>query len=260
MTESKVVAIMQPTFLPWSGYFYLMASAHEFVFLDDVQFAKPSWQMRNRILCRGAAYFVTVPTSGGRHQLLKDVRIADEPFRPKLCRLLEHTYGKHPFGGPLLELVVPILMNTELERLEQLNLGLIDALASALCISPKTHLARELAVPGKRSDHLVNIARELGATRYLSPPGSANYLAEDGAFEAAAIPVEFSCYEARPYPQRGTNEFVPQLSVIDVIAHLGFEEARRYVTEAPTPPRQAAPNDPHCLQRTAPSSAPSSAA
>lgn len=228
-------AIMQPTYLPWAGYFNLIHRASRFVFLNDVQFAKPSWQMRNRVLLQGQVQFLSVPTLGSRNQKIHDVRLASDEFRSKHRRRLEHAYGKHPYGPELLDCVLPVLGDVSLRRLEELNLGLIFALCRRLQLRSEFVCSHELALSGRRSAHLVNILEIFGEHDYLSPPGSAEYIAEDALLERAGIRVEFQHFSAYAYPQRGAREFEPRLSIVDVVAHLGFEVGRKYVTQELAP-------------------------
>lgn len=223
------VAIMQPTYLPWAGYFNLMSRVSTFVFLDDVQFAKPSWQMRNRILHRGAPLFLSVPTRGSRNQALSAVLLAGDDFRSMHVRTLEQTYGKHPHGGEMLAVVAPLLQDRSLVRLVELTTTLIEAFARRLGLNVAFRTASSLAVGEKRAFHLREILRTLGETEYLSPEGSRAYMVEDQAFEGSEVRVDFQSYTPSPYGQKGASEFVSHLSLVDVVAHLGWAGARSYI-------------------------------
>src|SRR4051812_3187824 len=216
-------AIMQPTYLPWAGYFNLIHRASRFVFLNDVKFEKSSWQTRNRLLLQGRVHFITAPTSGSRYQLIRDVPLASGDFRVKHQRLLEQGYAKHPHGRELLDVVLPVLADVRLEKLQDLNMQLILALCRGLDITSEFSCSSELAPEGERSERLLSILQKLGENDYLSPPGSADYIAEDGVLEAAHVRVEYQHFEPFPYPQRGATSFEPRLSIVDVVANLGFE-------------------------------------
>lgn len=234
-------AIMQPSYLPWAGYFELIARSDQFVFLNDVQFAKPSWQMRNRILLQGRAQFITVPTLGSRNQLISEVRLANEDWRSKHQKLLEHAYAKHPHGSAALGVVLPVIADRSLERLQELNARLIEALSQALGLNGNFVWSSALSPEGQRSARLADILNKLGQVDYLSPAGSADYIAEDALLQAAGIRVEYQHFEARQYPQRGAVQFEPRLSIVDVIASLGLSGARSYVMQAAAPSSPAEP-------------------
>ena len=220
---------MQPTFLPWSGYFHLMTEVDCFVFLDDVQLQKPSWQTRNRILFRGKPHYLTVPTLGSPHQLISETRLADEPFREKHLEVLRHAYGKHPHGALVSSILRDVYADSALSLLADLNERFIRDAARLLQISTPFVRASELMAAGKRSTHLRELLERLGSRSYLSPRGSAAYIEEDGVLEAAGIDVRFQDYPVRPYAQLGAPEFISHLSILDVLAHLGPEAAARYV-------------------------------
>lgn len=234
-------AIMQPTYLPWAGYFNLIARSQKFVLLNDVQFAKPSWQMRNRILLQGRVQFVTVPTLGSRNQPICEVRLAAEDWRSKHRKLLEHAYAKHPHGAAALDVVLPIIADRSIDKLQDLNARLIAALCEALHIGFTLLWSSQLAPEGQRSARLLGILRQLGELDYLSPPGAAEYIAEDALLQAAGVRVSYQHFEPHPYPQRGARQFEARLSILDVIASLGLLGARGYLMQAPAPSTPAEP-------------------
>jgi len=223
-------AIMQPTYLPWAGYFNLMASVDSFVFLDDVQYERSSWQNRNRVLVNGTAHWITVPAVRNElSQPINTVEIDDtQLWRRKHGRLLEQTYGKHPFGKEALEMV-EIFSASSLSRLVDMNIRLIDHCAGKLGIKARTACASELNIEAPRSVRLVKICQHLSCEEYLSPIGSADYLAEDGVFDKGPVKLSFQAYDVAPYKQKGSKEFVSHLSIVDVVANLGWEQAAAYV-------------------------------
>lgn len=237
-------AIMQPTYLPWAGYFNLISRVDTFVFLTDVQFAKPSWQMRNRLLLQGSVHFITVPTQGSRNQRICDVQLAGDDFRVKHAKQLEHAYRKHPHGSALLELVLPILSDRSLVRLEQLNITLIRAFAERFGLAPRFVCSSELRPEGERSERLLSLLHCSNERDYLSPAGSAAYIAEDAVLEQAGVHVEYQRFVPAPYAQKGAAQFEPALSIVDVVANLGFDGARDYVTQAKAPPARLEPGAP----------------
>ena len=228
-------AIMQPTYLPWAGYFNLISRVDRFVLLNDVQFAKPSWQMRNRILLQGRVQFITVPTLGSRNQLISEVQLAPEDWRSKHQKMLEHAYTKHPHGAAALAAVLPVLADRSIDKLQDLNARLIESVCGALGIAARLVWSSQLSPDGQRSARLLSILNQLGERAYLSPPGSADYIAEDALLDAAGVQVEYQHFEPHAYPQRGAPQFEPRLSIVDVIASLGTAAARDYVMQAAAP-------------------------
>ncbi|URI06325.1 WbqC family protein [Aquincola tertiaricarbonis] len=228
----KRCAIMQPTYLPWSGYFHLMTQVDVFVLLDDVQFQRRSWHTRNRILLQGREHMLTVPVAAAhqRDRLHQVQTVAEEPWRARHWATLSAAYAKAPHGRALLDLLQPLYQAPLADRgLTAWNESLIRTLAQALGIDTPLVRATTLGCGGQRSEHLLNLCLALGCDSYLSPRGSREYLEED-EFEAnAQVALDFQQFDPKPYAQLRAESFVSHLSVIDVIAQQGVSFAARYV-------------------------------
>lgn len=227
---SRCLVVMQPTFLPWPGYFNLMSEADDFVFLDDVQLEKQSWQTRNRLLFSGAPCWVSVPV---RHtnlaQTIQQTEILDSShWRAKLARGFALNYSKHPYYDDAGEVIEELVAHPG-KRLAELNEAVIRLIAKRLQLTPAMHRASDTHVAGERSDRLIDLCRTFSAGTYLSPLGSADYLSEDGFSARSSVQLRFQDYSPKPYPQRGVGEFHSHLSTLDVIANMGWNSARNYV-------------------------------
>lgn len=223
-------AIMQPTYLPWPGYFNLMARARQFVFLDDVQFERSTWQSRNRILTRNGPVWLSVTTRRVTlHTQIRDIEVNESlDWRRKHVETIRQAYAHHPHRD-CLEGLLSILQDRSVTRLADINIAIIRHWAACLSLEPVFLRSSELNVDGKRSDRLVNICAALKAAVYYSPKGAREYLEEDRALEKAGIRIVFQDYTVPPYPQLKSEEFVPQLSLLDAAANLGWAGAREIV-------------------------------
>jgi WbqC-like protein family len=218
------VAISQPTYLPWIGYFDLIDDADQFVLLDNVQFAKQSWQQRNRIKTAAGLQWLTVPVEfrGRLGQQVREVQIREADFAKDHLRAVELAYRRAPF----FEKYYPALA----ERLQlvgagslllDLNLELLRWLLKTLGISTPLVLASQLPVTGKRTELLAAICRHLGAQVYLSPLGACDYLLNELAtMSQAGISVVFQNY-AHPEYQQLFPPFVPFASTLDLLFNEG---------------------------------------
>ena len=231
-TASRTAAIMQPTWLPYLGYFQLIAAADVFIFLDDVQFARRSWQSRNRILNpAGEEQMLTVPVKkADRDTPIAAIEIDDsQPWRPKHLNALRHAYAARPRfaeGQAFLEEQLALHVNG---RLSDLTCGLIETAAGHMGLTTPFVRASALACPGHRSDHLLALCQAVGADAYLSPTGSADYMEEDGVFAAAGFPVRFKAFDMREYPQ-GREGFTPYMGFIDALMNVGWAGMPALVT------------------------------
>ena len=216
------VAIMQPTYLPWIGYFALIDRVDVFVFLDSVQFDRRSWQQRNRIKGAGGPQMLTVPVfkKGLREQCIADVRINPAAgFPGKHVRAIEHCYAHAPRFEPYGAGLIDILRRPH-KRLANLTIDLIQWLAGQLGITTRWVLSSSLDATGKKADLLVDLCRKLGADRYVSPPGARAYLENSDAFDSLGIPVIYNDYRHPAYPQLH-GPFVSHLSIVDLMFNVG---------------------------------------
>ncbi|GEM_PF-342076 len=226
-------AIMQPTFLPWAGYFNLIQQADVFVFLDDVQFDRRSWQSRNRVFIGDKPGWLTCPTiKAPRETLIKDIQISDlDDWRSKHIKTLSLNYSKTPFVHQISPIINAAYKNDN-HQLADMNIYIIKQICKLLGIKTKLIRASHLRVEGKRSEKLMNICLALGATDYLSPEGSRQYLKEDQIFDAGEVKLHFQQFHPKPYQQNHTAKFVSHLSIIDVIANIGIARTMSYIKES----------------------------
>lgn len=224
-------AVMQPTYLPWAGYFNLIRAVDVFVFLDDAQYERGTWQNRNRVLVAGKPHWLTVPVVRGHlGETLDRVRTDDKlPWRRKHVSLLNQVYGKHPFAGDVLGLSAALVSDPSVSVLAELNIKIINSFCAKLNIATKRLRASELGVPGKRSERLIALCSRLGCDEYLSTPGALEYLKEDRFCEQASARLLINAYLPARYNQPGSADFVSHLSIIDVAANLGWDQAAQYI-------------------------------
>lgn len=226
----KICAIMQPTYLPWYGYFNLASSVDTFIFLDDVQYERKSWQNHNRILANGKIQKLTVPVKKMvLSTLIKSIEI--ENMVNWKSSHIQAIFNAYP--SLLLDRQTNDQFFTSFEAtyelLADLNIALIRSLFKLLHISCNTIRASELDCGGKRSEHLAQICHAVNADAYLSPQGARKYLEYDGFSEIAKIPVYFQNFDISTYSQRNVHEFITHLSIIDMLGNCGAELTRSYI-------------------------------
>jgi hypothetical protein len=219
------VAIHQPHYLPWLGYFAKWASADLFVFLDTVQYEKNGWQNRNRIKTPAGPRWLTVPVRAHLGMAVGVVPIdTTQPWRARHLRAIENAYAKAP-GWPRYRDELQRFYSREWGRLAPLAVDSARWLAGALGVSTPTRLASDLAVADRpRQDataRLVAICRAVEADTYLAGRDGALYLDAD-QFAAAGIAVATQRYEHPVYDQ-GPEEFTPFLSALDLLLMHGDE-------------------------------------
>ncbi len=217
------VAICQPTYLPWSGYFDLMDQVDVFILLDDVQFEKRSWQQRNRIKTPVGLQWLTVPviTRGRQEQLIRGVEIETAHFSRDHCRAIELNYRRAPFFEHYFDELSSRLSPQDGMLLADLNVRLIEWFMKKLGIETRLVVSSGLRQSGKRTELLANLCESQGANLYISPLGSSVYLLkEKDALLAKGIDVVFQHYEHPEYRQQ-FPPFLPYASVLDLILNEG---------------------------------------
>jgi hypothetical protein len=218
----KRVAIMQPTYLPWIGYFGLMHTVDTFILLDSVQFAKRSWQQRNQIKTANGPKWLSVPimVKGLQDQRICDAKIVTgDSFAEKHIRALEYNYSKAQYFSHYGQALRDIYKKSH-TQLVDLNCDLIDFFKNALSINTEILKASELINIGSKADLLMHLCQQVNATDYISPPGSREYLDASAAFEDAGINVTYFEFNHPSYPQM-YGDFAPFMSCADLLLNCG---------------------------------------
>jgi len=221
-----IVAIHQPTHLPWLGYFYKIANCDTFVILDNVQLMRGrGYGVRCQIKTKDGPKWITVPIKNrGDFQLIKDVEIDNSVnWRKKHWETIRHAYAKAPFFGACRKPIEKIFVQ-DWDKLADLNIALIEACMGLLGLETPLVRASSLDVEGASWELLVSICKKLKADAYLSGSGGAKYQDEEG-FAAAGINLGYTHFQHPEYMQQW-GVFVPGMSVIDLIFNRGPDSLR----------------------------------
>jgi hypothetical protein len=227
----KTIVILQSNYLPWKGYFDLMAAADEFLLFDEVQYTKNDWRNRNRIVLDGRLHWLTLPvrTAGRFGTAIRDVEVARADWATAHWQTLTQAYR----GAPHFKTAAGVLEETyaaaaPLASLTEINERFLRAIAALLRL--EATILRADIVPRTTDDptqRLLEICRARKATTYVSGPAARSYL-ELAAFREAGIDVLFADYGGYPaYPQ-GTRSFEHGVSVVDPLMQCG-PDARRHL-------------------------------
>lgn len=220
--NSKIVAIHQPNFLPWLGYFYKIYLSDYFVLLDDVQYSKNNFINRNKIKTPNGEQWVTIPVmhSGNFGQLIKDVKI-DNPTKNlnKIIKTIEMNYAKSKYYNIYKNEFIQIFEGSR-DSLYELNKKLIYWCLQQLEIKTKVITSSSINnVQGESTERLVSICRELNATTYLSGFGGSKYQ-DITVFRENNINIQVYNFHHPQYTQLW-NAFIPNLSIIDLLFNCG---------------------------------------
>jgi hypothetical protein len=231
--DSPRVALMQPTFLPWQGYFGLVAAADVFVLLDDFQFQRHSFHQRNRLRTAGGEEtWVTLPVGhprDGEFPTLGDaVPLVDPKWRRRFTTTLEQSYGRAPHHDAV-RAPIDAWVDATWPSVAEMNIAFIQVVAGLLELAPTWRRSSEIGSTGQRSERVLDLLQRCEARTYLCARGSFEYMAEDGLFPVDDIDVVFQDFEPQPYPQRRADAFMSHLSILDALFEVGPDATRALV-------------------------------
>lgn len=224
------VAVHQPNYIPWLGYFAKLANADVFIFLDDVQLPQGrSYVHRAKIHSPAGGTWLSAPIRREERPLIRDVRFAEDDWRRRHQATLFHTYRKAPFFNPVMRLVEEIYA-CDAPDLAGFNRHAVIRLAEFLGLSCRYELSSSFQVASCSDERLIELVKAVGGDTYISGAGGQNYQSPK-KFEEAGIELSVREYKPRPYWQ-GPGEFLSGLSVLDALFQLGPGTADHLTYEA----------------------------
>lgn len=222
---SKIVAIHQPNFLPWLGFFDKIVRSDVFVLLDNVQFPKKggTWTNRVNILMNGQRNWLTVPVDRSFHgtKLINEMLINNKTnWREKMLKSIQQNYIKAPFFKEIMPLVESLISNST-ENLAAFNIEAIRTLTEQVGMSTDHFiLASRFNAEGSSNELLISITKKVGGGTYMCGSGAEGYQEEE-KFASAGLELNHQNFRHPIYRQMGKGEFLPGLSIIDALFNVG---------------------------------------
>lgn len=217
--------VLQPSYIPWRGVFDQIKRADVFVFYDDVQYDKRGYRNRNQIKTRNGKLWLTIPVKCRGNQIertpINQIEIVwDSPWAQRHLSSHRHAYGKSPF----FKTYEPLLEEFYARRdrlLADFTIDFTIALAKQLGLD-RTQFLRSSSLgiaEGARTDRLLKVLKQLGATHYISGPSARGYI-EEAKLAEANITLEYMVYDYVEYPQL-YPPYDPFVSVLDLLFMTG---------------------------------------
>lgn len=230
--NKKVLAIMQPYFLPYIGYFQLFNLVDEFVVYDNIEYTKKGWINRNRILINGAAQYITIPIKKDSDFLTVNERYLSDSWtqdRIKLINKINGSYRKAPYFSNTMPLIESIV-NFEERNLFEFIFNSLEVLKQHLSIDTKLIRASSLNYNAelKSQDKVLNICETTGANTYINPIGGKD-LYDSETFLANNVELMFMKGEVNEYSQF-SEQFVSSLSILDVLMFNKVEDIKNWLS------------------------------
>jgi hypothetical protein len=208
---------MQPSYIPWIGYFDLIKRSDMFVFYDDVQYTKNDWRNRNRIKTPSGPCWLTIPVQG-HGKMINEIDLPEGKWRQDHLKTLQMNYSRAAHFKEYYPFIEKLIM-------EDRSLGrycgwIIDRICEKLGLYLRCFYSSRLGFSDlHKTDRLIAICKKLDANQYISPNGAKPYI-EPEKFKSAGIELIWQDYEPKPYRQLW-GEFVPYLSVLDLLFNEG---------------------------------------
>jgi len=227
------IAIIQPYFFPYLGYFQLIKSVDRFILFDDVQYIRHGWINRNRILKPGDGWqYILAPLQKHKQKdLIKDIQIkTGNEWRERILRQLEHYRKKAPFYHESIKLIKECLGSTE-TNITRFNAFCLNLVCQRMEIPFEVEISSEMNFNYSNvkdaGEWALRICEQLNAKEYINPPGGKE-LFDRPKFDAANIKLTFLKPSLSSYNQR-TRVFEPGLSIIDTLLYNGPDVTRRMI-------------------------------
>ncbi len=219
-----ILSAHQPAYLPWLGYLHRIAISDQFVILDDVQFEKNSFTNRNRINIGGKASWLTIPVhlKGHMSTTIRDITIAQNiKWTSKHYKSISQAYQKSPFFHLHKEFFESIYQQ-EWSSLLDLNHALLSYLLEQFAIKTPIAMLSDINVQGKKQELILDLCQKLSAKAFIFGVQGQDYV-DKALFAEEGVEALFHHYKTPVY-QPPKNDFVPDLSCVDVLFHYPVDE------------------------------------
>ena len=216
------MAIVQSNYIPWKGYFDLINLVDEFILFDDMQYTRRDWRNRNLIKTRAGLKWLTIPVAvkGNFFQKIKDTRVSDPGWGRTHWESIVHNYSKANHFAAFREVFESLYLGSQESFLSQINYAFLTAICKILRIETRITWSDDYESVEGKTERLVSICKQAGATTYISGPAARDYI-DEGLFNNADISLEYMDYSAYPEYRQLFPPFEHGVSVIDLIFNEG---------------------------------------
>lgn len=215
----KKVAILQSNYIPWKGYFDMIAAVDEFILYDDMQFTKNDWRNRNKIKTPQGLQWLTIPVGQDINRRIRDVTL-DPRWQSKHWKTLEANYRRAPHFDEIAEWLKPLYLSVEYSHLSQANRTFIEAICNYLGIKTKISNSWDYSLIDGKTERVVDLCVQAGGGEYISGPAARDYI-DERVFDLKKIKLAWFDYSGyREYPQLW-GKFEHGVSIVDLLFNSG---------------------------------------
>jgi hypothetical protein len=226
----KKVAILQSNYIPWKGYFDLIAAVDEFILYDDMQFTKNDWRNRNKIKTPKGLEWLSIPVGQDIDRKICEVKVSNNNWKQKHWKSLVTNYGRANCFHETAELFEAIYADDKAVNLSEINRQFIEIICDTLGIDTTISCSADYKLIEGKTERLVNLCEQASATEYISGPAAKNYI-DNQIFESSGIKLTWFDYSGYPeYPQLW-GKFEHGVTILDLLFNCG-ENASTYMKHA----------------------------
>ncbi|MDD2882870.1 MAG: WbqC family protein [Rhodoferax sp.] len=227
--ELKKVAILQSNYIPWKGYFDMIAAVDEFILYDDMQYTRRDWRNRNQIKTAQGVQWLTVPVlvKGKYHQKIRDTEIDGADWAAAHWKALAQNYRRAPCFAEIAGWLEPLYMGESYSHLSQLNRRFIEAICNYLGIRTTLTNSWDYTLLDGKTERLADLCTQARGTEYISGPAARDYI-EEQVFSDMDIKLTWFDYTGFPEYSQLWGEFTHGVSILDLLFNCG-KESHRYM-------------------------------
>ena len=216
----KRVAILQSNYIPWKGYFDVIAAVDEFILYDDVQFTKNDWRNRNRIKTPTGVSWLSIPVGQDINRLICEVELKDKRWQTKHWATLQQNYARANCFENVSRELKGLYLEREYSQLSEVNRVFIQFVCKTLGIQTKISNSWDYAAGGGQTERLLQLCEQAGATEYVSGPAARSYI-DETAFAERDIALSWFDYSGYPEYTQLWGDFAHDVSILDLLFNCG---------------------------------------
>lgn len=225
----KKVAILQSNYIPWKGYFDMIAAVDEFILFDDMQYTRRDWRNRNQIKTPQGVKWLTIPVKvkGKYYQAIRETEIDGFQWTKDHWNVLSQNYRHAPCFCEIAVWLEPLYLAEPPVHLSQLNRRFIEAVCAYLEIKTTISNSWDYSLSKGKTERLADLCAAAGGSEYISGPSAKDYI-EEAVFTERGIKLTWFDYAGYPeYPQL-CGDFTHGVSILDLLFNCG-KDAHRYM-------------------------------
>lgn len=233
LTLMKKVAILQSNYIPWKGYFDMIAAVDEFILYDDMQYTRRDWRNRNQIKTPQGVQWLTVPVQvkGKYDQKIKDTLIDGSDWATAHWKTLVQNYRRAPHFLEVAQWLEPLYLSESYTNISKLNRRFIEVICHYLGIKTIISNSWDYNLLDGKTERLADLCMQAGGTEYISGPSAKDYV-DESVFNNMKIQLTWFDYAGYPeYPQLWA-EFTHGVTILDLLFNCGKDAPKymRYVS------------------------------